>query len=172
MFDFIKKFFGGITAFFSGLLGGKKSQNNAIEASTPKAKKSKGYFLELDDTGNIKSPTEAKKPEPTKTEPAKAEPAKAEPVKAETQEPAKQAVAVKDDSKPTKDVPVENGKVRVEAQPNPPAAAANNGKVESLNEMTFAPKYLMPTASSGRRRPGPSMDTFRDMARQVKTPNQ
>lgn len=174
MFDFIKKFFGGITAFFGGLLGGKKSQNNAIEASQPKAKKSKGYFLELDETGNTKSPTEAKKPETPKTEPAKAEPAKAESAKAETQEPAKQTVAVKDEptpSKPTKDVPVENGKVRVEAQPNPPAAAASNGKVESLNETTFAPKYLIPTASSGRRRPGPSMDTFRDMARQVKTPN-
>jgi hypothetical protein len=39
-------------------------------------------------------------------------------------------------------------------------------------ETTFAPKYLAPSASTnGRRRPGPNMNTFLDMARQVKTPS-
>lgn len=167
MFGFIKKLFGGVFAFLGGLLGGKKSQD---ESSAPKTKKSQGYFLELDDTGSVKSTAEAKKPEPVKAqaqapaeqkEQAKAAVATLERPKAEPKAEAKPAVAAKD-------VSAENGKVRIEAQPNPPATAASNGKVESQNEMTFAPKYLMPKASSSRRRPGPSMDMFRDMARQVK----
>jgi len=48
-------------------------------------------------------------------------------------------------------------------------AASTNG--QNQTETTFAPKYLIPSASSkSRRRPGPSMNPFLDMARQVKTP--
>lgn len=167
MFGFIKKLFGGIFAFLGGLFGGNKSQD---EASAPKTKKSQGYFLELDDTGSVKSTEEVKKPEPVKAEapapaaqnqPEKAAVATLERPKAEPKEETKPVVAAKD-------VSAENGKVKIEAQPNPPATAASNGKVEAQNDMTFAPKYLMPSASSSRRRPGPSMDMFRDMARQVK----
>ena len=68
------------------------------------------------------------------------------------------------------EVPSGNEKVKVEAQPNPPAAATN-GKVAPQSKSTFAPNYLMPTPTNSRRRPGPNMDMFRDMARQVKTPN-
>ena len=167
MFGFIKKLFGGIFAFLGGLFGGKKSQD---AASAPKTKKSQGYFLELDDSGSVKSATEAKKPEPVKAkasapaeqaEPAKAAVATLERPQAEPKAEAKPAVAAKD-------VSPENGKVKIEAQPNPPATAVSNGKVESKDEATFAPNYLLPQASSSRRRPGPSMDMFRDMARQVK----
>lgn len=54
--------------------------------------------------------------------------------------------------------------------------ASMNGKREKTpapgeDTETFAPKYLMPQATRGRRRPGPNMNTFRDLARQVKTPN-
>jgi hypothetical protein len=35
---------------------------------------------------------------------------------------------------------------------------------------TFAPKFLTPTSTGKRRRPGPSLGSFMDMARQVKTP--
>ena len=149
MFDSIK-----------GLLGGKKSQG---EASAPKTKKSKGYFLELDDTGNVKSETGAKSPEPKK---AKAE----EP--ATPAQPAKAAVAKSTTPKaePVKEVPSGKETVKIQAQPNPPAVAATNGRVEAQGESTFAPKYLMPTPTNSRRRPGPSMNMFRDMARQVKTP--
>ncbi len=163
MFGFIKKLFGGITAFLGGLFGGKKSQ---ADASAPQAKKSKGYFLELDETGSAKSATEAKKPEPAKAE-AKAPAAQAEPAKASVAT----ATLEKPKAEPAK--ASENGKVnqiKVEAQPNPPAAA-NNGRVEPQAGTTFAPTYLIPTPTNSRRRPGPSMDTFRDMARQVKTPN-
>lgn len=155
MFGFIKNLFNGIIAFFSGLLGGKKSQDDTSAA--PKAKKSQGFYLELDDSGNVKTEAEAKKPELAKLALATAEPAP----KADKPEP--NTVTVPSAS--------QNGKVeqvKVEAQPNPSVADVN-GKVPATAEGTFAPKYLIPTASPGRRRPGPSMDMFRDMARQVKT---
>ncbi|TAE61664.1 MAG: hypothetical protein EAZ76_10985 [Nostocales cyanobacterium] len=82
----------------------------------------------------------------------KAEPATvttAEPVKAEKAQPAKVEKA-----KPAKPEPVKAAK----AEPAPAA------------ETTFAPKYLLSTGSSSRRRPGANMNSFLDMARQVKVP--
>jgi hypothetical protein len=169
MFGFIKKLFGGIFAFIGGLFGGKKSGDNASTA--PKIKKSKGYFLELDEAGNAIAQAPAKLVEAVKSEltsddkkpePVKAALAKAEPPKAEAPAPAKKPEPAKATSES------KNGKVKIEAQPNPPAPV-NNGKAQG--DPTFAPNYLLPTASNSRRRPGPSLDTFRDMARQVKTPS-
>jgi hypothetical protein len=37
-------------------------------------------------------------------------------------------------------------------------------------ETTFAPKYLIPKSSNGRRRPGANMSSFLDMAGKVKVP--
>jgi outer membrane biosynthesis protein TonB len=202
MFGFIKKIFSGLAAFFGGILGGKKSDAKSEDKSlpAPKGKKGSGYFLELDETGDVKpvsqektsASTKAKaeptastkaKAEPTASTKAKAEPtastkAKAEPTKTEKQpEPAKAAVATverpKNESAKTEKQPESKKKaaakevkeVKVEAQPNPPAA--NNGKSHS----TFAPNYLISPANNDRRRPGPSLDTFRDMARQVNTRN-
>lgn len=158
MFDFIKNLFSGIAGFFSGLFSGKKSKDGE---SAPKAKKSKGYFLELDDSPSVASGTEAKKPEPMKAKAA---------APAKQAEPAKSAVATLERPKasPVNQVPSGNEKVKIEAQPNPPAAT--NGKVAPQDASTFAPNYLMPTPTNSRRRPGPNMDMFRDMARQVKTP--
>ena len=170
MFDFIKKLFSGVTAFFGGLLGGgKKSQ--ADTSTAPKSKKGKGFFLELDEAGNTKPVTEAKKPEAKKPEPVKAE----SEANDKKPEPAKAAVATLErpkagESEPVAEVPSGNGKVKIEAQPNSPAPNLN-GKVDPKAEPTFAPNYLLSTTSSSRRRPGPSMDIFRDMARQVKTPS-
>lgn len=176
MFGFIKNLFSGIAAFFGGLFGGKKSQGDTSAA--PKPKKSKGYYLQLDEADTPTPVNEAKKPEPVKAAVASAAPAKAEATEAKKPEPAKAAVATANSSsssQPTKEVPTgDNDKVTVTAQPNPPVPAnvvASNGKVDSQAEQTFAPKYLTPTATSGRRRPGPSLDMFRDLARQVKTPS-
>jgi hypothetical protein len=41
---------------------------------------------------------------------------------------------------------------------------------EEAKETTFAPKYLIPKNNNMRRRPGANMNSFLDMARQVKTP--
>ncbi len=174
MFGFIKKLFGGITAFLGGIFGGKKSQGDT--SSAPKAKKGKGYFMELDDADSLKSQVEAKIPEPVKAAVGTVKGAigagdapKAEP-KPEAKKPEPVKATAKKSEAPKQEVPSKNETVKVQAQANPPAPATN-GKVESQDELTFAPKYLMPTASNGRRRPGPSMNTFRDMARQVKTPS-
>ncbi|MBE9129922.1 MULTISPECIES: hypothetical protein [unclassified Coleofasciculus] len=135
---------------------GKKSQDDSSAA--PKSKKAKGYFLELDDTGNAKPEGEAKKPEPAKAV-AKQEAPKAEPkVEAKKPEPVKETP--KAQAKPEKVVP------------QPPPAAASNGRVEPQSGATFAPNNMLPlTTNNSRRRPGPSMNNFLEMARQVKTPN-
>ena len=50
----------------------------------------------------------------------------------------------------------------------------NNSSKENGNgrvaEQTFAPENLMPIATKFRRRPGGSLDKFKDMAKQAKTP--
>lgn len=48
-------------------------------------------------------------------------------------------------------------------------ASVAKANTQTTTETTFAPKYLIPTNTNGRRRPGPNMSTFLDMARQVKT---
>jgi hypothetical protein len=189
MFGFIKKLFGGIFAFLGGLIGGKKAKGEASD--TPqiepkaKAKKSKGYYLELDETGNAKLDVTALKPELAKAAVAllekqpevekKPEPVKAAvatapaPAKVEAAAPEKTPEKKLKTAKAKAKAPAaeaENGKVKIEAQPNPPAET--NGK--AADQATFAPNYLMPTATSSRRRPGPNMNTFLDMARQAKTP--
>ena len=56
----------------------------------------------------------------------------------------------------------------LKAEPAKPkkGSVVSNGQAQT--ETTFAPKYLIPTNSNSRRRPGPNMSTFLDMARQVK----
>ncbi len=167
MFGFIKKLFGGIFSFLGGLVGGGKKAKAQDEPSPAlKPKKGKGYFLELDEASGSQPVTQAPKPEPVKAQPdnnvSKPEPAKGAVVTLERPKA--------EDPNPVTEVPSPNGKVKIEAQPNPPAPAVN-GKVDPQTEQTFAPKYLISTTSRGRRRPGPSMDMFRDMARQVKTPS-
>lgn len=172
MFGFIKKLFGGIFAFLGGLIGGKKAEGEASDtaqiAPQAKAKKTKGYYLELDETGNTKLDVTALKPELAKAAVALIE--KQSEVEKKP-EPVKAAVATAPEkklktAKAQAPAEAENGKVKIEAQPNPPAET--NGK--AADKATFAPNYLMPTASSSRRRPGPNMNTFLDMARQAKTP--
>ena len=195
MFGSIKKILSGIVSFFLGFFSSKKS----LEGKPDKPRKRNGYFLELEETevpkelkaaaksiasatnevkakaSELVSATTAKEPESK----AKAEPAKAE--KAETADaaaPAKKVEATKAEAAPTKKQPP---KVEVElvqtaegvkaqaVKPTKPvkAIADSNGKAATS---TFAPKYLIPSASNSRRRPGANMSSFLDMARQVKTP--
>ncbi len=50
------------------------------------------------------------------------------------------------------------------------SAKTEPGKPAAQTETTFAPKYLIPSSSNDRRRPGANMNTYMDMARQVKVP--
>ena len=156
-----------------GLFSGKKSQDQpSIKAAekpvavAAKNRKRSGYFMELDETEDVTSvngnqpPKEvavAKTPEPVAAKPASSQSAK-------TPEPVKNAPAPKIELVQTAE--------GVKAEPAKPVAsspaASTNG--QKPTETTFAPKYLAPTASSNRRRPGPSMNSFLDMARQVKAP--
>ncbi|MDJ0697363.1 hypothetical protein [Mastigocoleus sp. MO_188.B34] len=49
-------------------------------------------------------------------------------------------------------------------------APAKTVKPQEPVETNFATKYLIPTSTNGRRRPGANMNSFLEMARTVKTP--
>ena len=150
MFGFIKNFFGGIFGFLGRLLGFQKSE----------------YFLDLgESSGNAPAMVAPAKVEPAtakKAEQVVTTPAKVEPVKSQKSEPVKKAKVEKKSKK-------EKESVAIPA--NVPVAAETNGKVPTQAEpnRTFAPNNLMPIPTGTRRTPGPSMNNFRDMARQVKT---
>jgi hypothetical protein len=143
MFGFITNFFGGIFSFFGGLLGFKKSE----------------YFMDLGNSDVKDSP----KVEPAlakKTEAVAPAMAIANSPKSENSESPKKAKAeTAKKSKKEKEAP----KVAT------PAATNGNVAISSEPVLTFAPNNLMPIPTASRRTPGPSMNGFRDMARQVKT---
>ncbi len=57
------------------------------------------------------------------------------------------------------------------SSPQPPVMAQNNGQpqMEELRGETFAPTYLIPQATTPRRRPGVNMSQFLDLAREMNT---
>jgi hypothetical protein len=207
MIGFIKKLFSGILSFLFGLIGGKKSEPQ-LAASNAKGKKSKGYFMELDEDEqepiNISKAAQAvadqakavadKTKDKTKELVASAKSALPETPKATEatakNQPAKTGVTAKNQAAKT-EATAKNQPAKTEATANNQAAKvelvqtaegvkaepAKSKKVSAASantptETTFAPKYLAPSASTnGRRRPGPNMNTFLDMARQVKTPS-
>ncbi|MEB3826110.1 hypothetical protein [Phormidium sp. CCY1219] len=148
MFGFIKKLFGGIFSFLGNLFGFKKSE----------------YYLELD---------ESKGEQPAaKAEPAPAPAPKAEPAKVEKQESAPAPAPKAEPAKAKKT----SKKAKKTEQPTPAApAAAYNGKVMSKEEVQktsqaeggFADRYLVPAATTPRRRPGANMNSYLDMARNM-----
>ena len=177
MVGFFKNLLSGILSFFVGLLRGKKAQEDkpSIKAAADKAKelpgkvtgktrRRSGYFMELDESEETPAKANqsangavAKTPvAATATKSGKEEPAKTETEAAASTQSAKVEL-----------VQTAEGVTAVPAEKKP--AASKNGQTPT--ETTFAPKYLAPTGSSNsRRRPGPSMNPFLDMARQVKNP--
>ncbi len=149
MFGFITNFFGGIFSFFGGLLGFKKSE----------------YFMDLGNSDVKDSP----KVEPTidATKKPEAVAVAAAPAMAQASSPKSEK------SEAPKKAKAETAKKsQKEKEPAKVATPAEtNGKVASSSEpvLTFAPNNLMPIPTASRRTPGPSMNGFRDMARQVKT---
>ena len=206
MIGFIKKLFSGILSFLFGLIGGKKSEPQ-LAASNAKGKKSKGYFMELDEDEqepiNISKAAQAvadqakavadKTKDKTKELVASAKSALPETPKATEatakNQPAKTEATAKNQPAKT-EATAKNQPAKTEATANNQAAKvelvqtaegvkaepAKSKKVSAASantptETTFAPKYLAPASTNGRRRPGPNMNTFLDMARQVKTPS-
>ena len=152
-------FLGGVFGFLGGLLGlGKKSE----------------YFMEFEEAKEEKAAAAL----PAASQPAKAAAQPVPAAKVEPVQPAPAAQPAKAEAKPaTKEPPapkpkvqvakIENGKVEQLSESAP--AAVPVGVAEPSAEQTFAPKYLVGMSTNGRRRPGPSLNYFRDMAKQVKT---
>jgi hypothetical protein len=147
--------------------------NKSGSKDAPKARKgSNGFYMELDESkasasenGKQPAPESAVKAE---TAPAPA-PAAAAP-KADTKSAAKskRAKALESAAAAPKTT-VEAAPQPAPAKPATPPAAAN-GQVQPQAIKTFAPDYLLTlTSTNGRRRPGANMNSFLEMARQMKT---
>lgn len=152
MFDFLK-------------LGSKKS------GDAPKVRKGGGYFLELDESkaapsGNGKQ-AEAPQVEAPQAEAPQAEAPQVEAHQAEpdqvTESKGKRSKAKASNAK---SAPAE----APQAEPAPaPVVAPAPVAVQKPADPTFAPNHLLTLSSTnGRRRPGANMNSFLDMASQVK----
>jgi hypothetical protein len=184
MIGFIKKLFSGIIAFFSGLLSGKKTEQvkqeatasaeklaasaeKLVSSATVKTRKARGYFMELVEGEETKQP-EVKKSATSNG--ATRAPAKVDVKPSKADASAKADLAAKADANGQTGKKVDVDLVQTAEGVKAVPAKANAKKVEQMHtETTFAPKYLIPTATNGRRRPGANMSSFLDMARQVKT---
>jgi hypothetical protein len=120
----------------------------------------------------VSTKAQSSKPESSKAEPAQVEKAKTTDAPAPAKVEAKKAESTQTKEQPAKpEVELIQTAEGVKAQAVKPAKPAKtiadrNGKADP----TFAPNYLIPSASNSRRRPGANMSSFLDMARQVKTP--
>ena len=143
----------------------------------PKARKgSNGFYMELDES-KASASENGKQPAPESAVKAETAPA---PAPVEAAPKAEAAKATKSPAKSKRAKALESAaaapKTTVEAAPQPAAAkpaapaAAANGQVQPQAIKTFAPDYLLTlTSTNGRRRPGANMNSFLEMARQVKT---
>ena len=121
------------------------------------------YFLEINENKQEKQTT-AETEKPAKP----VEEKKAEPVKAKKA----QKTSTKSDANGKQTAPAPASKPVVSAPEDiiktAIAKSSSNGKADA-QDAQFATKYVMlPTMS--RRRPGPSLNMFKDMARQAKVP--
>lgn len=162
--NIFKKLFGGILGFIGGLFGGKKAIEGAtvegnVEAEksikAPKAKKRKkgkdGFYAVADESmmeelpaaNAIVSTTDAV------TTDAKGKKAKAVPANAVAKVAA----------------PMSSEELIIAAlKPNPAAVSAE----AQAPTAGFATQYLVPTLTSGRRSPGPSLKSFKAMAKEIR----
>lgn len=165
LINLIKSVFGGIFSFLGGLLNRKKATiapagSGTAELSTaPKTRKSAGYFLELDDS-EIHAPAKQEAPVAVATAATKSEPVEASPKKSSKRSELLAAAAASNGS-----APASAPEAPSLPAPEPVAVAAVTKESEPAG---FATKYLVPTANSGRRRPGANMNSYLDMARNLK----
>lgn len=176
LINIFKRLFGGIFGFIGGLIGGKKK---AIEGATvegkveaeksikaPKAKKPKkgkdGFYAVADESMMEELPAAAANTivattdtvtTDTKGKKVKAVPVKAVPVKAV----AKVAASMSSEDLIIAALKLNQAPAAVSAEVQAPAPTAG-----------FATQYLVPTLTSGRRSPGPSLKGFKAMAKEIR----
>ena len=138
------------------------------------------YYLELDDAQekDINTATEASTEASTKTEKVAekaveqvATPKKELPTEAPVVKPEQKTKAIKVESKDKTSPAATTSKAVSSEQPFWVAAmynTTNNNSNDSVSEQTFATDYLMPTITKFRRSPGPSINQFKDMAKNVR----
>lgn len=141
----------------------------------PGKNKNNGYYLELKED-ETKSPEPSKPESPNGAKPA--EPKADNSVKSDTSASnGKSAENTEAKSKSKKTSITERKKAQKAKKSQPvsqpetvSSTPAKTTKPQEPVETNFATKYLMPTSTNGRRRPGANMNSFLEMARTVKTP--
>ncbi|BAZ05861.1 hypothetical protein [Calothrix sp. NIES-3974] len=128
-------------------------------------KKDGGFYLQLDETGNV---VETNTPSQPATPAVKPEEKEVQPAAATTETP----VAEKKKSGKTS---IKKAKSEAKPKTTEPVAATPVATVKPATppepqEKNFATKYLTTTNTMSRRRPGANMNSFLEMARQVKVP--
>ncbi|ACB50061.1 unknown [Crocosphaera subtropica ATCC 51142] len=129
--------------------------------------KKKEFFLELDETDN--APASEPKVETPASEAEETPEPQPEAPQAEGTEMTEQPAPAKKKSK-KKSVKKAAKKEEPKTEIVPTSPALSNGQVakkEEPKEVEFATKFYM--ISTPRRRPGPSLNNFKNMASQVKT---
>lgn len=179
LINLFKSLFGGILGFITGLFGGKK----AIEGSSQGSKKSKGYFLELDEAAlksesskseSATSETETKLEEMT-SKPVSQQPMTVSVETATGEDAAGNGQTAKKSTRKEKLAALaangEQPKAASEktSEAAVPKAAPVTTVATAPTDSTFATKYLVPTNNGGRRRPGANMSSYLDMARKMNT---
>ncbi|TBR59668.1 hypothetical protein B4U84_01715 [Westiellopsis prolifica IICB1] len=195
MFSFIKNLISGIMKFITGLFPGKKKGNgyylelkeeaeNTPPVAAAKAAADKVAAAAKSAVDKVAEMTESEADKAVaETNGAKQSPA---PVAAALETSNGASNGAKEVKKPSRKTSVKSAKkAKAEAKPEPAkielVQTAEGVTVEPKEdkapavkaqpaETTFAPKYLIPTNTNGRRRPGANMNSFLEMARQVKTP--
>lgn len=151
----IKNIFGGIFAFFGSILKVFGIGKSGYYVELPEEKSAPQKLV--DDKAITQKAVDQRKPveDTAANQPA---PAKAEAV---------QEVQSKAIDKPAP-VKVDQPVNRLEPKGSTAAAPAAAKPIQQPEAVgTFAPNFLVPTLSSGRRRPGPSLSSFLDMAKQM-----
>ena len=184
----LKKLFSSDKKFFLELDELKESEavQTVVETTKKVASAAKETASEVVDTAQEKLEsaisTEEKPTETTKTK-DKSEKAKAKPAKGEAKDEAKDKPALPqaktEQNGSAKDSEAKTPGNTGASSYDPPfwvAAMYNNDSSKEAKsngrvaEQTFAPENLMPITTKFRRRPGGSLDKFKDMAKQAKTP--
>lgn len=163
----------------------KKKDANSEEANGKVKTKKRGGFLELDEKEEIKVAAEAAPVEVATTVVAQAVSVAKETI-AEvvetTKESAKETITdVVETTKETVKGKTKGKTIKTETAPKPASDTQwdqpewvkvmyKNTTVEASSQpKSFASENMLPTPTTSRRRPGPSLNKFMDMARQVKT---
>lgn len=136
-----KSLFGGILSFFGGLVGGKKGKD--------------GFFMEAD-TASMEALPEVVASEAVATA------TKSEKGGKKGKEAAVKAAPAKAPAKTAVLTPEELIVAAVQGKASTDTAAATTGTAG------FATQYMVPTLTSGRRSPGPSLKAFKTMAKEIR----